>query len=379
MTWQYFNPVRVVYVTNATAQLIDHIEFQRVVLVTSPGFRRRGVVDRIQQSLGRRLIAVLDDVQPNPDLLDIDRQAGLVRGLDADCILALGGGSSMDTAKALARLLTQTESMTLAAHFRDGKAMSAAPALPLVTIPTTSGTGSEVTPFGTIWDFQTKKKYSITGNDLYSSMAILDPELVLGLPEEVTISSGLDAISHALESAWNRSANPITLALVAKSLQLSLPALELLKGDPENIEARGAMMQASLLAGLAISQTRTALAHSISYPLTTKYNLPHGIACSFTLPTLMRFNVAADDGRLRDLARAVGCANPGALADRLQGLFKHLEVGKIIERYIPNLAGITELRGKMFTPGRADNNLRIASEQDLSNILDDAIDSLTGG
>jgi len=377
--WTYFNPVRVVSAAGSSARLAEHIDFQRIALVTSPGFTRRGTVDRIRASLGGRLVAVLDDVKPNPDVRDVDAQASILRGLAPDCIVALGGGSSIDTAKGLARLLTQPAGATLAAHFREGAPVSTAcKALPVIAIPTTAGTGAEVTPFGTIWDFELGKKYSVTGPDLYPAAAILDPELTLELPEDVTVSSGLDAISHALESTWSRSANPITLGLAAKSLQLSLPALARLKENSRDPAARGLMMQASLLAGLAISQTRTALAHSISYPLTTKFNLPHGIACSFTLPALMRFNAAADDGRLQDLARAVGHVDIQEFSVRLSALFAELQVGEFFRRYVPDPEAAMGLVGEMITPGRADNNLRIVSAVELAELLGTALGQVKG-
>src|SRR5690606_3272526 len=244
--WSYFSPVRIVCAPGASVRLGGHVAFARMVLVTSPGFTRRGLVGRIGDALGARLVGVVDDVRPNPDVLDIDRQADAIRELDADAIIGLGGGSSMDTAKALARLLVQPAGITLAKHFRDGAVLAPAPALPVVAIPTTAGTGAEVTPFGTVWDFERAKKYSVTGDDLYPAATILDPELTTGLPEDVTISSGLDAISHAFESTWNRNASPVTLGLAMKSLQLSLPALPRLVDDSGDLQARRAMMEASL-------------------------------------------------------------------------------------------------------------------------------------
>lgn len=375
--WTYFNPVRIVSAAGSSARLAEHIGYQRVALVTSPGFTRRGVVERVRTSLGGRLVAVLDDVKPNPDVLDVDAQADALGPLAPDCIVALGGGSSIDTAKGLARLLSQPVGTTLAAHFRDGIAFDGGvAALPVVAIPTTAGTGAEVTPFGTIWDFGLGKKYSVAGTDLYPAVAVLDPELTLDLPEEVTISSGLDAVSHALESTWNRNASPITLGMATKSLQLSLPALERLRVDPRDVAARGAMMQASLLAGLAISQTRTALAHSISYPLTTRFNLPHGIACSFTLPELARFNSAADDGRLRDLALALGLRDAAALAAGLEALLSNLRVPDLIRSYVQPVGSMLDLTSQMIAPGRADNNLREASVEDVRDILERVLDSL---
>lgn len=374
--WEFYNPVKVIFDIGAIDQLSGHLDCERAVLVTTPGFRRRGVVDRIEKALGPRLVGVLDEVKPNPDVRDVDAQGERLRALKPDLLIALGGGSSMDTAKGLARLLSQPADRSLRAHFRDGQTFNETPALPVAAIPTTSGTGAEVTPFGTIWDFERGKKYSVTGQDLYSTFAVLDPELTLGLPEEVTISSGLDAISHALESAWNKTASPVTLSYSAKSLQFSLQALPRLKQAPDDLEARGQMMQASLLAGLAISQTRTALAHSISYPLTTNFDLPHGFACSFTLPALMRFNAGADDGRLLHLARSVGYEDVGAFSRGLDALFHKLEFPGFISRYIPEQAAAMALSDKMFTPGRADNNLRAATPEDIQAILSGSLESL---
>ena len=376
-SWTWQNPTRVRYGPGNLDQLASWVAQQRLALVTTPGFRRRGLVGRVAEALGDRLVAVIDDVEPNPDVLAVDRQGLALRGCRLDAIVALGGGSSIDTAKGLARLLGQRSGWTLERHFRAGvPADPEAPALPVIAIGTTAGTGAEVTPFGTIWDFELGRKYSVTGADLYPALALLDPELTVDLPLEVTLSSGLDAVSHALESAWNKNASSVTLAFSAKSLQLSLSALPALKDDLANVELRGRMMQASLLAGLAISQTRTALAHSISYPLTTAFNLPHGFACSFTLPALLRFNAQADDGRLMQLARATGESCLEALAQQLETLYLQLDLAAYVRSYIPNSREVMSLVGRMFTPGRADNNLRDAEQSDMTTILEASLKAM---
>jgi alcohol dehydrogenase len=375
-SWTYYNPVRVVFRPGALNRLADHVDSTRAALVTSPGFRRRGLVAVIEQALGNRLVAVVDDVKPNPDLIDVQAQGELLRPAVPDTLIALGGGSTIDTAKALARLLSQPEGASLAAMFREGAQAVTVAALPVVAIPTTSGTGAEVTPFGTIWDYEQKKKYSVAGEDLYPRLAILDPELTLQLPEEVTVSSGLDTISHALESAWNRNATPVTLGLVTKSLQLSLRALPAIKDNPGDTAARARMMQASMLAGLAISQSRTALAHAISYPLTANFGLPHGLACSFTLPGLLKFNAASDDGRLADLARCLGYASAGELAHALSRLFERLGVGRCVSNYLPDRRSVMALSAQMLAPGRAENNLRAATEEEVRTLVAEALDAL---
>ena len=375
-TWNYYNPVRVVFRAGARHNLAELTDSPRVVLVTTPGFRRRGVVADLEQQFGPRLAAIVDDVKPNPDVLDVQAQADRLREVRPDTLLALGGGSTIDTAKGIARLLGQEEGPSLVALLRGEAEQSANPALPVIAVPSTAGTGAEVTPFGTVWDHENRKKYSVVGDDLYPRLAVLDPELTVGLPEEVTVSSGLDAVSHALESTWNTNANPVSLGLAAKSLQLSLRSLPVVKADPGDIGARSGMLQASMIAGLAISQSRTALAHSISYPVTSNFDLPHGFACSFTLPALLAFNAVADDGRLAELARAVGYDAPGELAEALGELFDVLDVGKYLGSYLPDRSSVLALSGKMFAPGRADNNLREASEDDARMLVSTALDAL---
>src|SRR5690606_29643847 len=143
--WGYFNPVRIVCAPGACIRLGEHVHQKRILLVTSAGFRRRGLVDRIAAALGPRLVSVVDDVSPNPDVDDIDRQAAAARGAEPVLVDVLVVGSSIDTAKALARLLPQPAGTTLASHFRDGAPLEPVPALSLAAIPTTAGTGAEVT------------------------------------------------------------------------------------------------------------------------------------------------------------------------------------------------------------------------------------------
>lgn len=373
--WTYFNPVRIVFDPGAvTRGVTGYVDSERIALITSPSFRARGLVAGMEEAFGKRLVSIVDDVKPNPGLLDVEAQGKRLRASSPDTLIALGGGSTIDTAKALARLLAGTEDT--AALLGEQTSRSSALALPVIAIPTTSGTGAEVTPFATVWDYERRKKGSVAGDDLYPRLAILDPELTLELPEHVTVSSGLDAISHALESVWNRNASPATLAFSTRSLQLSLTALPRAKAAPRDKQARGEMMQASVLAGLAISQSRTALAHAISYPLTVRYDLPHGLACSFTLPALLRFNAASDDGRLSQLSRDLGYSGTSELARALARLLDQLEVGEQLRRYLPDRQSVLALADQMFAPGRAENNLREASTQEVRAIVGDSLDTL---
>jgi len=375
--WSFYNSTHIEFCPEGLDRAGTGISYQRIALITTPGFTKRGVVAHLEKALGDRLAIVCDTVQPNPDIDAIDITAERLRHVAPDCLIGLGGGSSLDTAKALARILTQPEETTLSGHLRKGLPFENERALPVITVPTTAGTGAEVTPFATVWDFQERKKHSLTGNDLFPIKAILDPTLTLCLPESLTISSGLDAISHAFESVWNKNANPVSIGLATQSLTISLKTLPELKKRPHDLANRSAMMSASLLAGMAISQTRTALAHSISYPLTLGFGLPHGIACSFTLPELLKYNAEADDGRLKQLTLSLGYGDILELADAVNSLLLNLDVLGFFSTCNLRQEQILKLNHEMLTPGRADNNLRLASGDDVHTIIRGALQCLS--
>lgn len=367
--WGFHNPVRIIFGAGSFDELAKMVE-GRILLVTTPGFTRRGVTERVRGLIGEERLVVHDAVEPNPDLGVVEAAAHGLAGHGVSAIIALGGGSAMDTAKAFAVLLGEGGGeFSLRAHLERGAPLPSGRALPIYTIPTTAGTGAEVTPFATIWDRASEKKYSLAGPSVYPHTAILDPLLTLGLPEEETVASGLDALSQGLESIWNRRANPITIALATRAVRLALGALPRLVREPENVELRAEMLEASLLSGLAISVTRTALAHSISYPLTARYGIPHGLACSFTLPALLEYNVVTDDGRLADLAGQLGLAGWVELRRVLRELLLELGVAERLRRYLAEPAASLELVGEMYTPGRADNNLRAVGEREIAHIL----------
>jgi phosphonate metabolism-associated iron-containing alcohol dehydrogenase len=287
--WSQYNPVRIVCAPIET--LNKHLTSRHVLLVTTPGFVKRGMVQRVIDILDGYQVKVWDGVKPNPSLLDLAAATQTLSALRIECVVGLGGGSALDAAKVLATTIANPAQPTLQQVFRGNLAAQWATRLPLVAIPTTSGTGAEVTPFATVWDHEDYKKYSLAGDFMYPDLALLDVKLTMTLGEEDTLYPALDAISHALESLWNKNCTPISRAFAFQSLALSNKALVLLIKEPNNIRARQDMQTASLLAGLAISQTRTAIAHAISYPFTINFGVPHGLACSFTLQKLVEVNI----------------------------------------------------------------------------------------
>lgn len=308
MSTRFHNPVDTRFGDGSLSELLPLTEHQKVALVIFPEARALGLLDRIVALLGDRLAYVIEDVQPNPDVAQLRGTYERFWREAADCetVIAVGGGSAIDTAKAL---IVGTESGSfdeLLGLLATGKPFVPAHCKTLIAAPTTAGTGSEVTPWATIWDSANQKKYSLHLECTWPKVAIIDPELMLTVPAGVTVSTGLDALSHALESIWNVNANPISDNFAISAIRDILECLPKLHKDLSNKALRSRMALAALKAGMAFSNTKTALAHSISYEMTLRHGLPHGIACSFTLPLVLGLAWGRDDARDRTLRQIFG-------------------------------------------------------------------------
>ena len=333
--WHFFNPVKVHYGRGKLSEIASLCgEAQRLLLVTSPGFLKRGVVDRVQALLKGKKVEVLSDVEENPSLKYIEKVYPLAEGKDR--IIGLGGGSVMDTAKCLS--VRYADFSQMRDQIVDKKEISYR-RIPFISIPTTSGTGSEVTPWATVWDKELKRKHSLALKDLWSCDALVDPELTRTMPRDLTVATGLDVLSHALETFWNRNHNPVSSTLAAQAVKLCLEALVPLTRDKDNMDLRDSMARASLLAGLAFSNTQTALAHSISYFLTMHHNIPHGIACGFSLPRLVRASETKPE--IRKEFETYG-GDITALREKMEDVYKALGISTRIEDYTDSVDKIRE-------------------------------------
>lgn len=325
MHWHYHNPVALRFGAGKLDELPAIVGARTVVLVAFPEAQAFGIVGRVKASLGDRLLTVIDQVAPNPDVANLQGMyAAFWRDFGhCDAVVAIGGGSTLDTAKAL---IIGTASGTFAELLQllsQGGTFVPARAKSLIAIPTTSGTGSEVTPYATIWDSAKLKKNSLQLRETWAEAAIVDPELTLSLSPRVTLHSGLDALSHCLEAVWNVNNNPVSDTFAVAAAREILTTLPQLMRNPGDIGLRTKMAWAALCAGLAFSNTRTALAHSISYEMTLRYGLPHGLACSFTLPMVMSRALGLRPDRDAVLAQIFGGnlrAAPQRLTDFLEGL-----------------------------------------------------------
>lgn len=336
--WRYANPVDVTFGSGCLQRLPERLAGRRYALVTYDDERFGRLADRVEALCAPALLR-LTDVQPNPDIATLaraDRRFATARS--AEVIVALGGGSVIDAAKVLAAARGDFERVRR--HLFGGD-QNLEP-LPLIAIPTTAGTGSEVTCWATVWDRQAEKKHSLAHARLYPEHALVDPALTVGTPRDVTLAAGLDALSHALESLWNVNANPVSSTLAVRAARSILEVLPRLVSALDDAALREAMAGASLFAGLAFSNTKTALAHSISYPITLRTGTAHGIACAFSLPQVMRWARGADRECDRALAAIFG-SDIEAAAGQLERFLEDLGVSTAPSAYGLDEAGFQAL------------------------------------
>jgi alcohol dehydrogenase class IV len=238
-----------------------------------------------------------------------------------------------------------------------------------VMVPTTAGTGAEVTRWATLWDVEANRKRSLEGPETYPLHAVLDPALTLSLPPAVTAVTGADALAHAMEAYWNRNAGPVTDVYALEAVRRIVEILPLAVSEPGNLEYRARMLLASLLAGLAMSGTKTAAAHSLSYPMTLRFGVAHGQAAAVTLPALLRYNAAAFPERMARLAQAAGGSDVESGARRLRDLLQRIGLKVSLSELGIDADGIEILAREGYTPERAGNNLRELDPEGLREVL----------
>lgn len=281
-------PVRLHCGAGCTALLPDWLAGRPAVVLAFAQAESLGAREQMQALLGPQLQAWL----PAPDgLATLDAARGLAHALwpllERDhALVALGGGSVMDLAKWLRYRPEGGFDALLAALHEQQRPPQTAQVHPLALLPTTAGTGSEVSRSATLWDARLRRKLSL--NDAWADLALVDPNWTRSLPAAITLDAGLDALAHALEALWNRAAQPITDALALAAARSLLDALPRLMAQPQDADLREQVSAAALQAGLAMGQTRTAIAHALSYELTLTQGLAHGRACAYWLPRAWR-------------------------------------------------------------------------------------------
>lgn len=300
-------PTRVQFGRGIISTLPEEIKqfgAKKIMVVTDPGVLSTGLVDPIVKSLQSAglEVTIFDEVKPNPRDIHCIAGAELARAKGVDLFVGIGGGSSIDTAKCIAILMTN------GGHPRDWEDFGALHHDPVtvIAIPTTSGTGSEVSPSSIILDTVRQKKMNLFDPRICPRVALVDPDVTFSVPPRITAATGLDALSHAVDALQCKLDTPASDAMALEGARLNALYLERAVADGSDIEARCGMSQASLVAGIAVGITDVSGTHSIAEAVGAVYDLPHGQCCAIGMPMIMEFNLPVSKGKYARLAHAFG-------------------------------------------------------------------------
>ncbi|WP_108811761.1 iron-containing alcohol dehydrogenase [Sphingorhabdus sp. Alg231-15] len=298
----------------------------RPLIVTDKGIVGAGLVAPVEQALAEAGLTaqIYDTVVADPPEAIVEQAIKLAKNADVDIVIGLGGGSSLDTAKVVAALAIEG-AQSLSDIY--GVAQLDRKGLPTILIPTTSGTGSEVTAISILTTGETTKA-GIVSPHLFADAAILDPCLTLGLPANVTAATGIDAMVHAIEAFTGRNAkNPVSDMLAIEALKLLTANIETACSDGTNMAAREAMLRGSMLAGQAFANSPVGAIHALAYPLGGIYHVPHGLSNALVMPHIMQFNLEAAAAFYAELADALSIpkTGPNSAEARAQELIDYLE------------------------------------------------------
>jgi alcohol dehydrogenase class IV len=356
------------------AELLGKFGLSRPLVVTDPVMVQTGLVRRCLEPLAAAEVTheVFSETVPDPTDTVVEAGAELIRKGDFDCLIGFGGGSPMDTAKAMAILAAGGGKM------RDYKAPAQADhaKLPVIAIPTTAGTGSECTRFTVITDTERDEKMLIAGLGALPLAAIVDYELTYTVPARTTADTGVDSLTHALEAYVSKRANPFSDALAVSAMALIGKHLRAAYAEPRDAVAREGMMLGATQAGLAFSNSSVALVHGMSRPIGAHFHVPHGLSNAMLLPAVTRFSVSGAEARYAEAARRIGLASEsdsdqGACARLVAGL-EALNAALAVPS--PGGFGIKEeaWNGKMelmaeqaLASGSPANNPRVPSKEEI--------------
>jgi len=285
-------------------QEVKGIGAKRVLLVTDKGVIESGVAGKIQEQLKKEgmTIGVFKDVSPDPDIANAEICIEMAKKEKFELIVGLGGGSPMDIASITSVMLTNPG--TVYDYF--GINLVKNPGVPTILIPTTAGTGAEVTPNAILTDTKEKLKKAIVSPYILPRMAIVDPLLTLSMPPSVTSSSGIDALTHAIESYTSNNATILTDLFAKEAIVMIGRSLRTAVANGNNLEARYDMSIGSLYAGISLANAGVTAVHALAYPLGGQFNIPHGIANGLLLPYVMEFNVLGDIPKFAQVAKLLG-------------------------------------------------------------------------
>lgn len=307
-SFNWYFPTRIRFGVGVTGNIVEELQKEQaknVLIVTDKGIKGAGLLDKIVEYLGDNFqVSVFDEIEPNPRSGTIERCIAEYESKGIDTVIGLGGGSPMDSAKGVAVRFTNPGNVKDYTR-AGGQPIKNKPAT-IVAIPTTSGTGSEVTFGAMITNEDNNRKLAIFTPIVAPTLALVDPQMTATLPARPTAETGVDALTHALEAYTSRIGYPITDAIAIRAIQLVGESLRQAVGNGQNMIARSKMMLASMMAGMAFTNGGLGIAHSMGHPLSGIFDYPHGLTCGVMLPYVMEWNLISCPSKFADVAKALG-------------------------------------------------------------------------
>ena len=291
--------------------VVARLGYKKALVVTDKGLMKFGVAKMVLDVMDEAGIAyeIFDDVKPNPTVSNVKAGIEACKKAEADFIVAIGGGSSMDTAKGIGIVVNNPEFSDIVSL--EGVADTKKKSLPIIALPTTAGTAAETTiNYVIIDESRQAKMVCVDPNDI-PAVAIIDAELMYSLPKSLTAATGMDAMTHAIEGLITKAAWEMSDMFELKAIEMIYKYLPMAVNDPTNPEGRNGMAVAQYIAGMAFSNVGLGVDHGMAHPLSALFDVPHGVACAMLLPTVMRFNVPAALDKYTDIAKAVGVWRDG--------------------------------------------------------------------
>ncbi|MCX4292626.1 MAG: lactaldehyde reductase [Prevotella sp.] len=353
--------------------VVNRFGYKKALVVTDKGLMKFGVAKMVLDELDTAGIAydIFDDVKPNPTVTNVKEGIGACKTAEADFIIAIGGGSAMDTAKGIGIVCNNPEFSDIVSL--EGVADTKKKSLPIIALPTTAGTAAETTINYVIVDEENQKKMVCVDPNDIPAVAIVDAELMYSLPKGLTASTGMDAMTHAIEGYITKAAWEMSDMFEIKAIEMIHKYLPIAVNEPENPEGRNGMAVAQYIAGMAFSNVGLGVDHGMAHPMSALHDVPHGVACAILLPAVMRFNAPAAKEKYVEIAKACGVYKDGMTVDqaveaaceeianlsRIVGIPAHLSELGIKEEDIPALA--EQAINDVCTPG----NPREVTKEDI--------------
>lgn len=345
----------------------------KLMVVVDQGIKDAGILAKVLDALAGKIdYCVFDKVEPDPTLTIVSAGVKYAMAEEVDAILAVGGGSPIDSAKAI-RSALESEKMDAESELSSRQSL-------LITVPTTSGSGSEVTKTIVITDSKNKHKFAATSDELAPEISIVDPELTKSLPASLTAIGGMDALSHCVEAYTSKDAVLPFEMIATKGIQMVNKNLRPAVGNPDNMEARTGMSLASLFGGIAFSNCGLGLVHAIAHPLGGKYKIPHGLVNSMILAEVMNFNLISNPAKFANIARLMGVDTSKMTEmeaahrsiEEVRNLVSDISINTTLSDFgVENLEEIAELA--LEEEVMLKSNPRPVSKEDIVQILENLL------